>query len=146
MSSGRLIAIYTAAAEGKAMQANASAEAVAGVGLDGDRYADRTGTFSERGGEGREVTLVEREAIAGVNATGIELAEDETRRNLLTEGIALNDLVGQTFRVGAVVLRGVRLCHPCDYLESITRPGVRDALKTRGGLRADIVEGGTLRL
>lgn len=127
------------------MEARAEARAVAGVGLDGDRYAEQNGKHSQTPGTGREVTLVEREAIAAVRADGVELADHETRRNLLTEGVPLNHLVGQTFRVGEVVLRGVRLADPCSYLAGLTRPGVSRALVHRGGLRADIVEGGTLR-
>jgi len=80
-----------------------------------------------------------------VRADGVDLADHETRRNLLTEGVPLNHLVGRTFRVGDVVLRGVRLADPCSYLAGLTRPGVSRALVHRGGLRADIVEGGTLR-
>ncbi len=139
------MAIYTTSEAGAAMEARDEARAVAGVGLDGDRYAEKNGKHSQTPGTGREITLVEREAIAAVRADGVELADDETRRNLLTEGVPLNHLVGRTFRVGEVVLRGVRLADPCSYLAGLTRPGVSRALVHRGGLRADIVEGGTLR-
>ena len=70
----------------------------------------------------------------------------ETRRNVVTRGIALNHLVGKRFRVGEVLLQGIRLCEPCDHLESLTRPGVRQALLHRGGLRAQILEGGVIRV
>ena len=126
------------------MQPRDSVRAIAGIGLEGDRYAEQNGKYSQTPGTGREVTLVEREAIEGVRADGVELADHETRRNLLTEGVPLNHLVGRTFRVGDVVLRGVRLAEPCSYLARLTRPGVSRALVHRGGLRADIVEGGTL--
>lgn len=145
MFEGRLVAIYTTAAAGAPMEARDEVEAVVGVGLDGDRYAEKIGKHSQTPGTGREVTLVEQEAIAAVRADGVELADHETRRNLLTEGVPLNHLVGRTFRVGDVVLRGVRLADPCSYLAGLTRPGVSRALVHRGGLRADIVEGGTLR-
>ena len=86
----------------------------------------RTGTYSDRPGAGREVTLIEREAIEAVNAAGaVAIDESETRRNLVTTGVPLNHLVGRTFRVGEVVLRGYRLAEPCVYLEDMTRPGVR---------------------
>jgi MOSC domain-containing protein YiiM len=142
---GRLVAIYTTTEAGAPMQAREEVRAVPGVGLDGDRYAARHGKHSQTPGTGRQVTLVEREAIAAVRDDGLELADHETRRNLLTEGVPLNHLVGRTFRVGEVVLRGVRLAEPCSYLAGLTRPGVSRALVHRGGLRADIVEGGTLR-
>ncbi len=143
---GRLVAIYTTTEAAAPMQSRDEVEAVAGVGLAGDRYAAAAGAYSQEPGGGREVTLVEREAIAAVRADGVELADHETRRNLLTEGVPLNHLVGQTFRVGDVVLRGVRLAEPCSYLAGLTRPGVSRALVHRGGLRADIVEGGTLHV
>ena len=62
----------------------------------------------------------------------------------MTEGVPLNHLVGRTFRVGGVVLRGFKLAEPCTYLEGLTRPGVRRALVHRAGLRAEILEGGTI--
>lgn len=146
MFEGKLVAIYTTEAAGAPMQSRREANAFAGAGLEGDRYAAGAGNFSQKPGAGRQVTLVEREAIAAVRADGVELADHETRRNLLTEGVPLNHLVGRTFRVGEVVLRGVRLAEPCSYLAGLTRPGVSRALVHRGGLRADVVEGGVLRV
>jgi MOSC domain-containing protein YiiM len=121
-------------------------EAVAGRGLDGDRYAVGGGTYSERPGTGRQVTLIEAEAVAAVNDLGLELEASETRRNVVTRGVPLNHLVGQEFAVGEVVLRGTRLCEPCKPLEEGTRPGIRQALLHRAGLRADIVRGGTIHV
>jgi MOSC domain-containing protein YiiM len=146
MFEGRLVAIYTTAEAGTPMESRDSVRAVPGIGLEGDRYATEDGKHSQTPGTGREVTLVEREAIEAVRADGTELADHETRRNLLTEGVPLGHLVGRTFRVGDVVLRGVRLAEPCSYLAGLTRPGVSRALVHRGGLRADIVEGGVLRV
>ena len=77
--------------------------------------------------------------------TGIELTPAETRRNVLTRGVALNDLVGRRFTVGEVECVGRRLCDPCSHLEKLTQPGVLKGLVDRGGLRADIVRGGTIR-
>jgi MOSC domain-containing protein YiiM len=148
MFTGRLVGIYTVAEAAKPLESRDEVQAIAGVGLEGDRYGSaKTGSFSNRPGTGREVTLVEREAIAAVNAEGnVTLAEHETRRNLVTEGVPLTHLVGKTFRVGDVVLRGMRLAEPCAHLASLTRPGVSRALVHRGGLRAEIVEGGMLRV
>jgi MOSC domain-containing protein YiiM len=143
---GRLAAIYTTSAAGAPMESRPEVAAIVGVGLEGDRYADGVGEFSAKPGAGRQVTLVEREAIEAVRADGVDLADHETRRNLLTEGVPLNHLVGHTFRVGDVVLRGIRLAEPCSYLAGLTRPGVSRALVHRGGLRADIVEGGVVRV
>jgi MOSC domain-containing protein YiiM len=85
--------------------------------------------------------------IASVNGeSGVELGEHESRRNLVTEGVPLLHLEGQTFRIGEVVLRGIESCPPCAHLERLTRPGVRAALVNRGGLRAEVVQGGLLRI
>ena len=144
--SGRLVGIYTAAAGGKPMDARDEVRAVAGVGLEGDRYATKTGEFSERDGGGREVTLIAREAIAAANASDLTIGEHETRRNLVTEGVDLDALIGKRFTIGDVELLGVRDCPPCAYLEKMTRPGVRAALAGAGGLRADIVRDGVIHV
>jgi len=143
---GRLVGIYTAETGGKPMDAHSEVRALAGVGLEGDRYATKTGEFSAREGEGREVTLIAREAIAAANASDVTIGEHETRRNLVTEGVDLDEMIGRQFTVGEVVMVGVRDCPPCAYLEKMTRPGVRAALDGAGGLRADIVSGGIIRV
>ena len=143
---GRLVAIYTANAGGEPMVTHDECGARAGEGLTGDRYATKTGQFSAREGTGREITLIAREAIAAANATGAHVGESETRRNLVTEGVDLDALVGKTFAVGNAVLLGVRDCPPCAYLEKLTRPGVRAALEGGGGLRAEIVRDGVIRV
>jgi MOSC domain-containing protein YiiM len=143
---GKLVAIYTAPDAGALMESHDEVTAVAGAGLAGDRYTTGAGTFSGKAGEGREVTLIAREGIDAANDDGVAIDPRETRRNLVTEGIDLDALVGRTFSVGEVVLRGVRDCPPCKYLEQVTRPGVRVALDGRGGLRADIVRPGVIRV
>lgn len=121
--------------------------AVAGHGLEGDRKYRREGKPPSKNGPDREITLIEAEAIEAVSRDyNVELSPIETRRNVVTRGIALNHLVGKQFRVGAVVLRGIRFCEPCEHLESLTRVGVRAALVHRGGLRAQILEGGAIRI
>jgi MOSC domain-containing protein YiiM len=143
---GRLLAIYVTPAAGGPMKALDEVQ-VTEAGLAGDRYEAGEGTYSNRPGGGRHVTLIEREAIDGVNTEGdATIAADETRRNLVTDGVPLNHLVGRTFRVGDVVLRGVRLNEPCAYLERKTRAGVRLALLHRAGLRAEVVEPGVIRV
>ena len=70
----------------------------------------------------------------------------DSRRNVITRGLQLNELTESTFRVGEVTLRGVRLCEPCAYLEEITGLPVLKPLVNRGGLRAEILTGGTIRV
>lgn len=113
---------------------------VAGHGLHGDRYY-----FEAGAGPGEALTLIEAEALEGLRAdTGIELSAADSRRQVLTRGIALNDLVGHEFTVGAVRCRGVELCDPCNHLQSVTQPGVLRGLVNRGGLRADVLEDGEI--
>jgi MOSC domain-containing protein YiiM len=115
------------------------AEAIAGRGIKGDRYADGAGTFSNPHGLGHELTLIEAE-----EAERIGLAPEDARRNLVTRGIDLNALVGKNFTVGEVTCVGRRLCEPCAHLQRLTEPGILRKLAHKGGLRADILEGGRI--
>lgn len=147
MFQGQLIGIYLTPTKGHDLQSADKAEAVAGRGLVGDRYFLKEGTFSPKDGPDREVTLIEAEAIEGLEREyQLTLQPSQTRRNLLTRGVPLNHLVGRTFKVGKVTLRGIRLCEPCGHLEKLTCAGVEKGLKHRGGLRAQIVEGGVLEV
>jgi MOSC domain-containing protein YiiM len=103
------------------------------------------GVVGDRHGQARDLTLIEAEALEGLLAdTGIELSAAESRRQVLTRGIRLNDLVGQRFTVGGVECVGQELCEPCNHLQGLTRDGVLRGLVHRGGLRADIVSGGRI--
>jgi MOSC domain-containing protein YiiM len=129
------------------MESREEVKAVAGQGLEGDRYFDGTGHWSKTPGVGREVTLIEIEAIEALESErNIAITPGATRRNVVTRGVPLNHLVGREFQLGAVRLRGTRLCEPCTYLESLTQQGVLSGLIHRGGLRAEIVTGGTIRV
>jgi MOSC domain-containing protein YiiM len=144
---GRVVAIFIAPGEGKPMEELDEVRALAGMGLDGDRYAIEAGKYSGTKLGKRAVTLIEREAIEGARREhAIELDESETRRNLVTEGVPLNHLVGKEFTVGGVSMRGSELAEPCTYLEELTRTGVRRALVHRGGLRAEILADGAIRV
>jgi hypothetical protein len=113
--------------------------AIAGHGLEGDRYAAGRGTFSAPGGRGYELTLVEAEVL-----DELDLPWEEARRNVVTHGVALNALVGRRFTIGSVECVGRRLAEPCAHLERLARPGLLRPLVHRGGLRADIVVGGRI--
>ena len=108
----------------------------------GDRYFDGCGTFSDADpkGPGRELTLIEGEVLAELH-----LSAAEARRNLVTEGIRLNELVGVRFRIGAVLIEGIRLCHPCAHLDIVTGMKLLKPLENRGGLRASILSDGIIR-
>ena len=123
------------------MASHASVELVAGVGIPGDRYATRLGHWSDPKWPDQELTLVEAEV-----AEGLGLAPEQLRRNLVTRGVRLDGLIGETFQVGEAILQGVRPCDPCAYIESLNRPGLLKELVDRGGLRARIVTGGLVRV
>jgi MOSC domain-containing protein YiiM len=149
MFQGKLLAIAIARQAKGAMVNIEAIEAVAGEGLRGDRYGAGIGAaqFQGRRSPEKEVTLIAREAIEAANDEfNYTIAHLDTRRNLLTEGVPLNDLVGKTFRVGPVLLKGLELCEPCGYLEKRTFAGIKAALKHRGGLRCCILEGGEIRV
>jgi len=138
------------------MQSVAEVRAVPGRGLEGDRYFAGTGFYSTTPSHGgREVTLIEMEAVEAlfggvINAEGkrprIRLAAADARRNVVTAGVPLNHLVDREFSVGAVRMRGTRLCEPCKHLEQLTQPGVLSGLIHRGGLRAVILNEGLIHV
>jgi len=149
MFEGKLLAIAIARQAKGTMVNVDTIKAVAEQGLVGDRYGAGVGAaqFKGRRRPENEVTLIAREAIDAANDEfNMTIAHLDTRRNLLTEGVPLNDLVTKTFRVGPVLLRGLELCQPCGYLERRTYPGIKAALKHRGGLRCCVVEGGELHV
>ena len=114
------------------------ARAVAGRGLEGDRYFEGTGSFSHWSGE-RDLTLIEAEAVEA-----IDLDPGDARRNVVVRGLDLNALVGERFRVGEVECEGMELAPPCNHLKKLTRPDVLRGLAGRGGLRAAIRTGGEI--
>jgi len=123
------------------------ARAIVGKGLEGDRYFDRSGTYSERPGPWREVTFIEMEALEALSRDyGVRLEPSETRRNVVTRDVPLGHLVGRQFRVGEVGFAGVRLCEPCHHLEQLTGKKVVAGLVHRGGLRAQVIREGILRV
>lgn len=135
---GRVAAILKAPDAESRLARVERAEAVAGRGLEGDRYYDGRGTFSGPG-DGYQLTLVEAEAL-----DSIELPWEQARRNIVTRGIALNALVGNHFTIGVVECVGRRLAEPCSHLERLARPGLLRPLVHRAGLRADILRGGPI--
>ena len=146
MFEGKVLSIYVGPEPGGPMKRVQEVKALDGRGLEDDRYATGSGTYSDTPGEGREVTLIEWEAIEAVRLeNGIELEDSAPRRNIVTRGVPLNHLVGREFTVGDVRLRGVRLCEPCRHLEELNGQALLKPLLHRAGLRADIVHGGTIR-
>lgn len=115
---------------------------VAGCGVDGDRYATGRGHWSYEPRYVSEITFVEAEALARVAAElGVPFPAHESRRNVVTEGVRLQELIGARFTVGAASFVGERACEPCRYLDALLGKPVRERLGVDGGLRARIVGG-----
>ncbi len=147
MREGRVVSIHISQSASQPTMSVEEVRAVAGKGLEGDRYFRQVGTYSHRPGPDREITLIEIEAIQALKRDlNNELEAGDSRRNIVTRGVPLNHLVGRDFMVGDVLLRGVRLCEPCSHLEGLTKKGVLDGLIHRGGLRAQILTDGMIRV
>ena len=142
-----VISIHVAVVGGAPMQPVTNVLAVVGKGLEGDRYASKLGTYSNQPGSGRDVTLIEIEAIEALKRDyGIDLDPGLARRNIVIRGVPLNHLVEKEFKIGEAILRGTRLCDPCAHMEKLTVKGTLRGLIHRGGLRAEIMKGGMIKV
>jgi MOSC domain-containing protein YiiM len=143
--SGRVEAIHVTTAAGEPMRAVEQVRAIAGSGLEGDRYASGTGHWSSIRRSGDGLTLVESEVLAELEATyGLGLRPGDTRRNVTTRGIRLDELIGHEFTIGGVRCRAVRRCEPCSYLEGLLGKEVLYPLVHRAGIRVEILTDGLL--
>ena len=117
--------------------------AIRGRGLEGDRHLAAEDTWAARG---CAITLIEAEQIEAIREEhGIDLGDGRSRRQVVTRGVRLNDLVGQEFSVGEARCRGVELCEPCTHLTRLLgEPNLIQATAHRAGLRADILAGGQI--
>ena len=148
---GQVVSIHIAESDGERLEALDAARLLAGRGICDDRNFDAHPDNPEK-----QFTLIEEEAVAGMNSeTGLKIPAEEIRRNVVTRGVRLNDLVGQTFAVGPVTVKGIELCEPCKYvadlirdkwhIEEVSSQQIVTALVKRGGLRCEILTDGTIR-
>ena len=146
MSAGALAEIWRTPTAAAAMQRVPVARLVAGLGLEGDRYALGGGTWVQYPDLEKQLTLIDRDDVAAVaRETGADLACGATRRNLVTTGIALPQLVGGWFAVGDALLFGMKRCPPCTHLERLTGVRLIKAMVDRGGINAAVFAGGEIR-
>ena len=143
---GVVEALLTAARAEDAIQSHDTVELHAGRGIAGDRYFDGTGTFSASERHGQHLTLIEAEVLDALSDDGLHLSPADARRNIVTRGIDLNALVGREFQVGSARCIGRRLCEPCSHLQRLTGEALLRPMVHRGGLRADILASGTVRV
>jgi len=144
---GRVVGLFTSPGESQPMTSHERIGAIAGTGLAGDRYALGVGFYSSRPlpGGARELTLIETEALDEIEVeTGIRLDHIESRRNIVTTGIRVHDLIGKQFTIGDLLCEGVRDCPPCEHLVELTGKKVLKAMAYCGGLRANILTSGEI--
>ena len=147
--SGSIHSLYYCRKAGSEMILAESLSCVVGKGIEGDRYFLGTGTFSQAlaGTPDYQVTLIESEEIDCFNRENrLNLTYGSFRRNVVTQGIKLNPLVGKQFSIGGVVLEAIRYCEPCGYLAKVLMPEVLPQMVGRCGLRAKIMTGGVVSL
>lgn len=147
MGRGSVLVIQIAPAASAPMVSLCEAQAVSGRGLVGDRYFKRVGTFSGQAGGARDLTLIESETIEALEVDyKVGLRYGDLRRNLVTLGVRLPDLVEQEFSVGEVIVRGTALCEPCAHIIKARRPEMLRAMTHKSGLRARILTDGMIRV
>ena len=138
--------IYITAIGGEPMRAVTRAEAIAGAGLQGDRYMMRKGYWT--GVDECQVTLIEGEALDYITEkTEVRVCNGEHRRNIVTRGITLRDLAGKRFSVGDAILEYDRPRPPCRYIQTRSERGMTMALGgARGGICARVVQSGLIEV
>lgn len=143
-----VVKILIAESPSSPMTSRPKVHAVPGVGLEGDRYFSGLGTFSKHPQKpDYEITFIEQEKIdAFACESGLPFTAFHARRNIVTEGVDLNALVGKDFRVGSVSIRGIRLCEPCAHLAKTTYPEALRGLVHKAGLRAQILSEGQIHV
>ena len=147
MGKGTVVSIHLARTAGDPMVSVPEVRAVPDKGLEGDRYFNMAGTYSKKARPDNQVTLIEAEVIEALQREyQIDIDAGDARRNIVTRGVPLNELVGREIQVGEVTLRCLRLCEPCSHLAQLTARDVLPGLVHRGGLRAQIVTEGVIRV
>ncbi|MEM8955845.1 MAG: MOSC domain-containing protein [Verrucomicrobiota bacterium] len=145
---GTILEILISESPDQPMCSQEKVNALAGRGLEGDRYFMKKGTFTPDPHQPDfELTLIEKEKIDEfVEKSGLDFEAQDTRRNLVTEGIDLNRLVDKEFLIGEVKAKGMRLCEPCNYLAKQTYRETLKGLVHKGGLRAQIISSGEIKV
>ena len=112
-----------------------SIEVLANKGIIGDRH------FSEYNDPYCQLSLIESENIDYYNSKyRLDIPYLDFRRNIITQGIRLNDLIGKKIQIGQVLLEGVDLCRPCKHLtEILNQDNIIKEFLRRGGLRCQIL-------
>lgn len=147
-SSGKVIGLFTAEVSGQEMIVHDEIHLIAGVGVEGDRYAKQEGRWSDRPKPEHQLTLIESETLDAIaHETGVILTPRECRRNIVTRGIDLNSLIGRHVRIGRDAIVYLKIHnHPCRYLERLIDKTVMESLLGRSGVNCEIRTGGHVGL
>ena len=147
IATGIVVALFTVDRRAAPMKKVEQLYALAGRGIEGDRYFLGTGTYSKSPEPGRQVTLIKSEVLESLkDKLEITMKPEESRRNILTHGIEINDLIGTEFYVGTVRLRAHRITQPCLYLEKLLdQPGLYKELWDNGGISCEILSDGVIK-
>jgi MOSC domain-containing protein YiiM len=145
MNHGIVDEIYIAPQKGAPNKFVEQIHVVPGAGIEGDHYFYEPGINKTQPEPGFQLTLIELEAIEAIcKEDGIPITPNQTRRNLVTHGVSLNNLVGLVFSIGDIQVRGIRLCEPCNKLAIRIDPRIEQSMAHRGGLRVDILTDGII--
>lgn len=140
---GSVVAIYIVPKAQEPMMRVESVLAIAGQGLEGDRYCRGEGSFN-RGKQGkRQVTLINARFFAGT-----QFQYEHSRRNIVVDGVELMRTIGEEFQIDGVVLRGIKYCEPCQTPNKLARipENFQYTFADRGGVVAEILKGGVISI
>ena len=141
---GSVVSLYIAPEAAGPMISVAQVQALADRGLEGDRFFRDSWAAAKR--PDKAVSLIEEEVLEmAASEHQVKIAGDQTRRNIVTRGVPLIELLDREFMIGNVVMRGIRLFEPCAHLEKVSKvPGIFRALENRSGLKAAILSDGII--
>lgn len=142
---GTLVDIFVADKAGAPMCRLDHVEALAGLGLAGDRYASGSGHWKRS--DGCQVTLItEKDLLRAQRQSGLSFTDGQHRRNLVVHGIPLDAFRRRRIRIGQVLFEFHRLRPPCGYLDRLVGSGYGKALGKGAGIGLKVIEGGILRV
>ena len=134
--------ICITSASGQKMEVKQSVEVLAYKGILQDRY------FNENNEKDTQITLIESENVEYINKSmSTNFLDIDFRRNIITKGIRLNQLVGKKIKVGQVTMKAHRLCDPCRYLQDLlNQKNLVKNLLNKGGLRCELLTNGKISI
>lgn len=135
--------IFIASSAGEKMQQIKTTVVLANLGIENDRYCEGSGYWSNT--DKCEITLIAQEDLEHIeSSTGIKVHDGEHRRNIVTQNINFQSLVGKRFKIGSAYFSYQRHRPPCLYIQKLTEPGMVKALAHCGGICVRCFRSGTI--